>query len=57
MTEHRACAEARLGEREPALAHLTEAVGIAPRFAELAAADDDLASLRDDPRFPVPEPA
>jgi tetratricopeptide (TPR) repeat protein len=52
-----ACAEARLGERELALAHLAEAVATAPRFAEFAATDDDLASLRDDPRFPAAEPA
>lgn len=52
-----ACAEARLGEREPALEHLARAVELAPRFAEFAQGDDDLASLRDDPRFPAPQPA
>ena len=52
-----ACAEARLGEHEAALEHLAEAVRIAPRFAEFAATDDDLASIRDDPRFPAPEAA
>ena len=46
-----ACAEAMLGEREAALEHLARAVELHPPFAEAARADDDLASLRDDPRF------
>jgi len=52
-----ACAEARLGEHEPALEHLARAVELAPRFAEFAQGDDDLASLRGDPRFPAAQPA
>jgi tetratricopeptide (TPR) repeat protein len=52
-----ACAEARLGEHEPALEHLARAVELAPRFAEFAQGDDDLASLRGDPRFPAARPA
>ena len=46
-----ACAEARLGEKDAALDHLAEAVALEDRFAEYARDDDDLASLRDDPRF------
>lgn len=48
-----ACAEARAGRRDDALDHLTEAVRREPRFAGHAQGDDDLASLRDDPRFPA----
>ena len=47
-----ACAEARLGERDDALAHLADAVAQDPRFADFAREDEDLASIRDDPRFP-----
>jgi tetratricopeptide (TPR) repeat protein len=46
-----ACAEAMLGETDAALEHLARAVELHPPFAEAARADDDLASLRDDPRF------
>jgi tetratricopeptide (TPR) repeat protein len=52
-----ACAEARLGEPEAALGHLARAVELAPRFAEFAQGDEDLASIRDDPRFPAAQPA
>jgi tetratricopeptide (TPR) repeat protein len=48
-----ACAEARLGEKDEALAHLADAIAREPRFAEYAPSDEDLASLRDDPRFPA----
>ena len=48
-----ACAEARLGERDEALEHLADAIAREPRYAEYARDDDDLASLRDDPRFPA----
>ena len=48
-----ACAEARLGEPDAALEHLRRAVEIDARFAGYAADDDDLAPLRDDPRFPA----
>jgi tetratricopeptide (TPR) repeat protein len=47
-----ACANARAGRAEDALGRLTRAVELRPAFAEYAQADDDLASLRDDPRFP-----
>lgn len=46
-----ACAEAMLGETDAALEHLARAVELHPPFADAARADDDLASLRDDPRF------
>lgn len=52
-----ACAEARLGEAEPALAHLARALELDERLAEHARTDDDLASLRDEPRFPAPASA
>ncbi|HSL66460.1 MAG TPA: hypothetical protein VK874_17525 [Gaiellaceae bacterium] len=48
-----ACAEARLGEREAAIGHLLEAAEAEARFREAAQTDEDLASLRDDPRFPT----
>jgi tetratricopeptide (TPR) repeat protein len=46
-----ACAEAMLGERDAALEHLARAVELHPPFADSAREDDDLASIRDDPRF------
>jgi hypothetical protein len=52
-----ACAEARLGEKEAALEHLEQAVALEDRFAGYARDDDDLASLRDDPRFLAETPA
>ncbi len=48
-----ACVEALAGEREAALDHLNEAVEKADRFRAYARADEDLASIRDDPRFPA----
>jgi tetratricopeptide (TPR) repeat protein len=48
-----ACAEARLGEADAALQHLRAAVEAQPEFGELAKADDDFESIRDDPRFPA----
>jgi tetratricopeptide (TPR) repeat protein len=47
-----ACAEALLGETDAALDHLLRSVELEDRFAEYAQEDDDLASLREDPRFP-----
>ncbi len=47
-----ACAEAQLGETEAALEHIREAVDAEPRYREYAQTDDDLASIRDDERFP-----
>ena len=46
-----ACLESLLGRPEAALTSLTEALTTAPDFKEQAVGDDDLTSLRDDPRF------
>lgn len=46
-----ACAEARLGEADAALEHLRAAVAGGGRFAEYAQTDEDLDSIRHDPRF------
>ena len=51
-----ACAEALLGEREEAIEHLVTAAATEERFADAAQTDEDLASLRDDPRFPASRP-
>ena len=51
-----ACYESRTGERVAALAHLREAVGAEPRYAEYAASDPDLDAVRGDPAFPAPPP-
>jgi hypothetical protein len=47
-----ACYEARQGNDDEALEHLNAAVGKDDRLREWAQTDDDLASLRSDPRFP-----
>jgi tetratricopeptide (TPR) repeat protein len=47
-----ACFESRAGKRDAALEHLAEAVAARPEFRESAQTDDDLAAIRDDPRFP-----
>jgi tetratricopeptide (TPR) repeat protein len=46
-----ACLEALLGRTEEAYAPLTEALAAWAPYKELAAGDDDLTALRDDPRF------
>jgi len=46
-----ACLEALAGNKDRALAELELTIVAAPRFRESARADDDFASLRDDPRF------
>jgi tetratricopeptide (TPR) repeat protein len=46
-----ACVASRLGDPEAALDALGESLAAWPEYKELAAADDDLAALRDDPRF------
>jgi hypothetical protein len=46
-----ACVEALMGERESAFAHLEQAV-VNPKLREHAQKDEDLDSIRDDPRFP-----
>ena len=49
-----ACALARAGRREEALARIRQAVTMEDRFLEMAQTDDDLESIRDDPSFPRP---
>jgi tetratricopeptide (TPR) repeat protein len=46
-----ACAEALLGEADDALVHLREAIAGDPSIANWAREDEDLASIREDPRF------
>ena len=48
-----ACAEALAGRAGDAFAHLTRAVELDPAFGEYAASDDDFASLRDLPDWPL----
>ena len=47
-----ACLEARAGNRERALDEIAVAAAGGQRFRDAAATDEDLASIRDDPRFP-----
>ena len=49
-----ACALARAGRHDEALARIREATRMEDRFLELAQTDDDLASIRGDPAFPRP---
>jgi tetratricopeptide (TPR) repeat protein len=49
-----ACAEACAGRTDDAFEHLARALELRPAFLETAQHDPDLASLRDDPRFPRP---
>jgi len=51
LTYNLACAEARLGESEEAIEHLRHAIELRPSLADNAREDDDLESLRSDPRF------
>ena len=46
-----ACFEALAGETDAAFDHLRRAVAINREVLEHAAGDDDLASLREDPRY------
>jgi tetratricopeptide (TPR) repeat protein len=46
-----ACAEARLGERDAAIDHLAAAFEERSDLRKSAPEDEDLASIRDDPRF------
>ena len=50
-----ACAKARAGRADEALADLRRAVELRASLGESAQTDDDLASLRDDPAFPMPQ--
>jgi quercetin dioxygenase-like cupin family protein len=49
-----ACVEALAGNRERALDELAIAVEGSDRYRKHAQTDEDLASIRDDPRFPSP---
>lgn len=46
-----ACAEAQMGEHDAALEHLAAAVAARPELAAEADGDEELAPLRDDPRW------
>jgi tetratricopeptide (TPR) repeat protein len=48
-----ACLEALAGRPDDALEHLRRAVELRPEAAAWAQDDDDLAAIRDDPRFPT----
>jgi tetratricopeptide (TPR) repeat protein len=48
-----ACAEALAGRADDALAHLRRAIELRPDLAESAAKDDDFASLRGEPGWPI----
>jgi tetratricopeptide (TPR) repeat protein len=48
-----ACAEARAGRTEDAIAHLREAVAAGDRYAERARTDPDFDGIRNEPGFPV----
>ncbi len=48
-----ACAESRSGRSRDAIDHLTRAVELVPRFAELAQTDGDFDAIRGDDRFPA----
>ena len=47
----RACFAARAGHADEAIELLRRAVELNPRVRELMAGDEDLDSIRDDPRF------
>jgi hypothetical protein len=51
---HLACVEARAGNSERALTELLYAVEHRPRLLAPAQAEEDFASIRNDPRFPAP---
>ena len=51
LTYNLACCEARLGETEDAIEHLRKSIELRPGLADNAREDDDLESLRSDPRF------
>ena len=47
------CAEALAGRPQDALGHLSRALELKPEWAEMAQKDEDLASLRDRPDWPL----
>ena len=48
-----ACAEALAGRSDDALTHVSRALELKPEWADMAAKDDDLASLRELPGWPL----
>jgi hypothetical protein len=48
-----ACAEARAGRADDAIAHLAEAIAADERYAERARADPDFDAIRGEPGFPA----
>ena len=50
---HVACAEALVGRAEVAVEHLRRALELKPELVERASADEDFASLRDRPDWPL----
>jgi mannose-6-phosphate isomerase-like protein (cupin superfamily) len=50
---HVACAEALVGRDDEAVAHLARALELRPELAEHAVADDDFATLRERPDWPL----
>lgn len=48
-----ACCEARVGRRDSALEHLRRALELRPMWLYKAREEQDLDSIRDDPRFPA----
>ena len=48
-----ACFEARAGRADEAIEHLLQAVELNDRIKELIRTDEDLDSIREDPRFDV----
>jgi tetratricopeptide (TPR) repeat protein len=48
-----ACLEALMGEPEAAIQHLRRAVELKPEYAEDAREEEDFASIRDHPAFPL----
>lgn len=53
MLYNLACADARLGEREPAIEHPAAAAELDVRFKEYARKGEDLDSIRNAPGFPA----
>jgi len=51
---HLGCVEARAGNKERAIEEVVYAVENRPTLRAPAQTDEDLASIRDDPRFPTP---
>lgn len=48
-----ACFESLTGHRDAAVEHLRRAIELSPEARELAQADEDFDSIRDDPEFPA----